>query len=174
MLPLSQINEQIGNGSTVVDLGCGAGVIAKYLAQNRNRKVIGIDLNKKRLPKSSQKNLTFEAKDIIHYKPKNADVVILSDVLHHINFNDQEKVLKNIAFYLKKGGVLIIKEIDTQEFLRSTLSRFWDFVFYPTEKVYFSDAKKLKKKLRTLGFSIEIKRPIRFFPGSTTLFICTK
>ena len=39
----------------------GQGIISKYLAQVSTRKVIGVDINKLRLPKSNKKNLTFVA-----------------------------------------------------------------------------------------------------------------
>src|SRR3989344_6060006 len=81
---------------------------------------------------------------------------------------------KNISKNLRPGGILVIKEIDTGENLRSKLSRFWDFVFYPKEKIYFTSAKELSSKLENLGFSVIIKRLAYFFPGSTTLFICKK
>lgn len=174
MLPLKLIDQEMPKKGTIVDLGCGEGIIAKYLANNKNRKIIGVDLDKKRLVNSNQKNLSFKYADIRNFKFSNIDAVVISDVLHHMDFDDQKKVLKNISVGLKKKGLLIIKEIDTQEFIRGKLSRFWDFVFYPKDKIYFNNAKKLTKKLGSLGFQVTIKRPVRFFPGSTTLFICRK
>ncbi len=174
MLPLNEIDKSLPQRGTIVDLGCGEGVIANYLAQNQNRNVIGIDLNEKRLQSSTKKNLKFQIGDIRNYNLKNVEGVILSDVLHHINFRDQEKVLINIAKGLNKGGILVLKEIDSEELVRSKLSRFWDFVFYPTEKIYFSNPRKLSSKLKNLGFRVSIKRPLRLLPGSTTLFICKK
>ena len=174
ILPLNEIDEILPQSGKIFDLGCGEGVISKYLAQNKKRIIIGVDSDGKRLPKSTQKNLTFKMSDIRKYNIKNADVVIISDVLHHISFKDQEKVLKNVTRGLRKGGLLVIKEIDTQEFLRSAMSRFWDFIFYPKEKIYFNNAKELKTKLTGLGFNVKVKRTTRFFPGSTTLFIARK
>ncbi len=110
------------------DLGCGVGIIAKQLAREKKRLVIGIDLDKSRLPKSSVQNLKFIYGDIKRFQPKNASGVVVSDVLHHLFFSDQRKLLARIASGLKKDGILIIKEIDTKEFIRSKLSRFWDFI----------------------------------------------
>ena len=174
ILPLNEIDEVLPQSGKIFDLGCGEGVISKYLAQNTKRIVIGVDSDGKRLPKSTQKNLTFKMGDIRKYNVKNADVVIISDVLHHIRFKDQEKVLKNATRGLSKGGLLVIKEIDTQEFLRSAMSRFWDFIFYPKEKIYFNNAKEFETKLTSLGFNVKVKRTTRLFPGSTTLFIARK
>lgn len=174
MLPLEEIDRSLPRKGRIVDLGCGEGIVARYLAKNSKRQVIGVDLDEKRLKKSQFENLQFELADIRSYELKNARGVILSDVLHHLNFIDQDKVLINITKNLKKGGVLIIKEIDTLEFVRSKLSRFWDFIFYPKEKIYFSNSDNMSRKLTKLGFKVLLKRPARFFPGSTALFICKK
>lgn len=174
MLPLRQINRAIPKRGKIIDLGCGEGVIAKYLARTKTRNVIGIDNNNKRLQKSTQKNLKFILADIRNYDTSDAKAIIISDVLHHLNYEDQRKLLNKIARGLKKDGVFLIKEIDAGEFVRSRLSRFWDFVFYPKDKIYYSYAKDLIKKLRSLGFRIESKRASRFFPGSTNLFTCQK
>lgn len=174
MLPLREIDSAIPIKGKIIDLGCGEGTIASYLAQKKDRFVVGVDIDKKRLQKSKQKNLKFILKDIREFKFKNVRGIILSDILHHLNFHDQNKLLMNISKSLNKGSILVIKEIDTGEFIRSRLSRFWDFVFYPKDKIYFSKASNLKKLLENLNFRVKILRPCRFFPGSTTLFICKK
>lgn len=174
MLPLKQMDEALPAKGTILDLGCAEGPIAFYLAKNPKRFVIGVDLDAKRLPKSKQKNLIFEKGDIRKYSMKNVSAVVISDVLHHIEFKDQELVLKNVAEGLKKDGILLIKEIDTEDTIRSKLSRFWDFVFYPNEKIYFSSKTNLKNKLSKLGFKTVVKKDLLFFPGSTTLYVCKK
>lgn len=174
MLPLTEIDEKIPKNGTIIDLGCGEGVIAKYLAQNRKRNVVGVDFNKKKLGKSKQKNLRFKYSDIREFELREANGVILSDVLHHLNYYDQKKALKNVAKRLKKGGVLIIKEIDKVELIRSRLSRFWDLILYPHDRIYYWQAKDLKDYLQSLKFKVKITRPLRYFPGSTTLFVCKK
>lgn len=174
MLPLNIIDQTIPKRGEVVDLGCGEGVTAKFLARNKTRHVIGVDNNKKRLPNSKQKNLKFLFADIRNYDPKNADAIIISDVLHHLNYNDQLKLLNKVSKSFKKGSTLLIKEIDTQEFVRSKLSRFWDFVFYPKDRIFYHRSDNLKTYLEKIGFEVTITRPMRLFPGSTTLFICKK
>lgn len=174
MLPLSEIDQAIPNRGRIIDLGCGKGVTAKYLARIKTRQVVGVDNNKKRLQNSTQNNLIFVLDDIRNYKLKAPDAVVISDVLHHLKFKDQKELLVKIAKNLKKGGVCIIKEIDTNEFIRSKLSRFWDFIFYPKDKIYYQDSESLRDFLKKSGFHIKIIRASRIFPGSTTLFICRK
>lgn len=174
ILPLQEIDKFIPEEGTVIDLGCGQGIIASFLANKKKRNVIGVDLNAKRLPKSNTKNLKFIHADIRKYNVKNANGIVVSDVLHHIIPKDQHAIIKNITKNLKKEGVLIIKEIDTGELIRSRLSRFWDFVFYPKEKIYFKNAKDLKNELESFGLKVKVKKASSLFPGSTNLFICRK
>lgn len=174
ILPLKEIDKSLPDKGKIIELGCGEGVIAKYLAQNPKRDVIGIDNDKKRLPKTGFQNLQFKEADIRNYDFNETKGIVVSDVLHHLNFDDQKKIFSKISRSFKKDNVLVIKEIDTQEFIRSRLSRFWDFVFYPQDKIYYWSSKKLQNYLTKLNFKVDIFRPTRFFPGSTTLFVCTK
>lgn len=172
--PLKLIDQHLPKHGQIIDLGCGEGVIAKYLAQESGRKIIGVDQNCERLPHTSVKNLEFRCSDIIDFSFKSASGAVLSDVLHHLDYQKQEKLLGNIFRGLKKGGSLIIKEIDAEEFIRCMLSRFWDLIFYPKDKIYYSSSKNFKKKLENVGFNVHVIRASRLFPGSTTLYIATK
>lgn len=174
ILPLSLIDRYLPKKGTIIDLGCGQGIITSYIAGNKSRLVIGVDLDTSRLGKSTAKNLKFVNANIVDYDLKKPDGIVISDVLHHLERNDQNKLLEKISKGLNKSGVFIIKEIDTREFIRSRLSRFWDFVFYPKDKIAYWDSPTLIKKLQTLGFSVKMQKASRFFPGSTNLYICTK
>ncbi len=174
MLPIKAIDKAIPKSGKITELGCGEGVIASYLAKHPKRHITGIDLNVKRIRKSKNINLHFKVGDIttINYLPQ--DGFVISDVLHHLSLKDQKLLLAKLGKTLRKKGVLVIKEIDRSEFLRSKMSRFWDFIFYPNDKINYWNSEGLKSYLEKIGFEISIQRPCRFFPGSTTLFICKK
>lgn len=174
MLPLAEIDQLMPKKGRIIDLGCGEGVAAKYLARTITRQLIAVDNNKKRLQKSLQNNLDFVLADIRSYDFKKPDAILISDVLHHLNYQDQKTLLSKIVHSLRKGGIFIVKEIDTDEFIRSRLTRLWDFLLYPQDKIYYHKAKDLKKHLESLGFKVSVRRASRLFPGSTNLFICQK
>src|SRR3989338_9933348 len=112
ILPLEEIDVSLPKKGKLLDLGCGEGVISKYLARNKKRTIIGIDSDKKRLSEHKTKNLYFKNADIRDVSLKGLSGVVISDVLHHLELKDQKNLLKKIAVGLKKGGVLAIKEID--------------------------------------------------------------
>src|SRR3990167_3623726 len=172
ILPLEEIDASLPKKGKLLDLGCGEGVISKYLAKNKKRKVIGIDSDIRRLPKHKTKYLSFKNADIRYVSLTGSSGVVISDVLHHLNLKDQKNLLKKIARDLKEKGVLAIKEIDSSEFIRSRLSRLWDFVLYPQDNISYWNSNDLKSFLEKNGFSVKFSRPCRLFPGSTTLFVC--
>ena len=174
ILPLEEIDKNLPGKGKVFDLGCGEGVISKYLAKNKKRKVIGIDSDIRRLPKHKTKYLSFKNADIRNVSLKGTSGVVISDVLHHLNLKDQKTLLVRISKELKKEGVLAIKEIDNGEFVRSRLSRLWDFVLYPQDNIKYWRSNELKNFLEEIGFKVKFSRPCRLFPGSTTLFVCEK
>lgn len=174
ILPFDKIDRALPKTGVILDLGCGQGLIARYLAQQGNRRVIGIDSNIYRLPKDNLPNLTYKKGDITKITFGQIEGVVISDVLHHLQPKHQLSLLSKIHKNLKNGGVLVIKEIDTGEFVRSKLSRLWDWLLYPKDKIAFTNSKYMTKTLKNLGFRVQLSRPCRLFPGSTTLYICTK
>ena len=174
ILPLEEIDNNLPKEGKIFDLGCGEGVMSKYLARNKKRTIVGIDSDKKRLSEHKTKNLYFKNADIRDVSLKGLSGVVISDVLHHLDLKDQKDLLKSIFKELKDGGVLVVKEIDSSELVRSKLSRFWDFILYPQDKISYWSYYNLKKFLEKIGFKVKTFRPCRLFPGSTTLFVCKK
>ena len=173
--PLDEIDKFLPSKGLIYDLGCGEGIIAKFLSNSsKDRRVVGVDSDENRLQNSSHKNLRFIADDIRKFPIKRAEGIVISDVLHHLTMPDQKRLLATIAKSLKRGGVLVIKEIDSNEFLRSKLSRLWDWILYPRDEIFYWDSKMLKDFMTKLGLRVKIARPSRFFPGSTTLVVCRK
>ncbi len=85
--------DRVSNGEIVLDVGCGNGSVAIDLATKRPKSyVIGVDINIKNIEaanklknKNSLQNIKFIFGDINSQKEINSDVVILSNILEHIN-----------------------------------------------------------------------------------------
>jgi 2-polyprenyl-3-methyl-5-hydroxy-6-metoxy-1,4-benzoquinol methylase len=94
--------DRITNGEKVLDVGCGNGSVAISIAKKLSKSIItGIDINKKNIEfakqkqkESNLKNLKFIYGNIEDYKKIVSEVVILSNVLEHID--DRILFLKNI------------------------------------------------------------------------------
>jgi 2-polyprenyl-3-methyl-5-hydroxy-6-metoxy-1,4-benzoquinol methylase len=180
MLPLREIEKEIPRKGLIIDIGCGEGVVSWFLAQKSTyRQVLGIDKNISKIKtakifQSYLENLNFISKDVFDYSFPPCGAVVLSDLLHHLSFSKQKALLKRIYQKLDKNGVCLIKEIDKEDKIRVFLSRLWDLLFYPNEKIYYWRKKDLKEELENLGFKVKIKKVKLWFPGSTVLFVCQK
>ena len=99
--------------SVILDLACGAGRHATYL-NKQGFTVDGVDLSKKSLDKAKRtqsKTLHFFHQDIRDFKQKNKYDIILNlftSFGYFENEKDNEKVMQNIVFSLKKKGLFII------------------------------------------------------------------
>jgi len=78
------------DGESVLDIGCGYGAVARSIAKSKpNSKILGIDNNKTRLQQAlisdNPSNLSFIYGDVTqHHFNENWDVIVLSNVLEHI------------------------------------------------------------------------------------------
>ncbi|MBO6960222.1 MAG: methyltransferase domain-containing protein [Prochlorococcus marinus CUG1438] len=99
--------DRINDGESVLDVGCGIGVVAMDIASQRNKSlIIGVDIDKENIEiarklkiKNSINNINFICGDINSKKDIKSDVVILSNILEHIS--DRVTFMEDI---IKKSG----------------------------------------------------------------------
>ncbi|MCM3873347.1 MAG: methyltransferase domain-containing protein, partial [Pyrinomonadaceae bacterium] len=100
------IYDNVRAGSSVLDLGCGAGMLA--LLKRKGITLTGVDLSPE-CAQSARRNgydSTFSA-DLSHLPLPDAsfDYVISLDVIGHIGFEEKDAVLAEIKRVLRPGGV---------------------------------------------------------------------
>lgn len=94
------IKNNISKSSKILDAGCGEGVLVEELIKE-GYNAVGIDINycSRFVIMGDIKNLPFSNESF--------DLVLCLDVLEHINFNEQEKAIKEIYRVIKHGGEVI-------------------------------------------------------------------
>lgn len=179
LFPFNEIEKYIPKKGKIIDIGCGEGIMTFLLAlTSPYRSVTGIDLSSERIEitktKKIIKNINFIRTNAVSYSYPKINGVILSDFLHHLNKQDQEKLLQNVAESLSKNGVMVIKEVDDNAVLRKWLSRLWDFLLYPKDKINYRTVNEWRKILIKNNLNVDIKHTSLLSPFSTVLIIGTK
>jgi 2-polyprenyl-3-methyl-5-hydroxy-6-metoxy-1,4-benzoquinol methylase len=119
--PFDLVAEEVPEGSFVLDVGCGGGLLLGALASmGRIQGGMGFDFSADgiRVAKAMVKalpagcNLQFEYLSALDRWPEGPfSVVTLIDVMHHVPVASQQHVFRTAARVLKPGGRLIYKEI---------------------------------------------------------------
>jgi SAM-dependent methyltransferase len=98
-------------GSRVLDLGCGAGQLAHYLAEHGAAEVIGVDLSERMLALASAQwshpRLTYQrvSMEEAAFPPNRFELVVSSMAFHYVA--DYAGLCRRIAAWLVRGGVLV-------------------------------------------------------------------
>jgi SAM-dependent methyltransferase len=98
-------------GLRALDLGCGAGRLAHYLAESGAADVIGVDLSERMLElaraECSHPRLTYQRASMEEatFPPDHFDLVVSSLAFHYVA--DFQGLARRIADWLSPGGILV-------------------------------------------------------------------
>jgi SAM-dependent methyltransferase len=112
----------------VVDLGCGAGLLAHLLVAGApERRVLAVDHDAGRVEalRRSTAGLPIEVlrADMTRCEVPSCAGVALVDVLHYLPAAEQETLVARAAAALEQGGVLLLRDPDAGAGLRFVLAR---------------------------------------------------
>jgi len=106
----------LGNVKKVLEVGCGAGVLSSYLAEEYKWKVTGIDLDPEQIERAKKDHrenryLEFIEADItkLAFGDNEFDLVLSFDALHHIP--DWDKALNEISRVLRPNGFYVLSDL---------------------------------------------------------------
>ncbi|HUL43755.1 MAG TPA: class I SAM-dependent methyltransferase [Bacteroidota bacterium] len=161
-LIMSDILSNLPEDGLIMNLGSGIGLFDLYSARFRpNANILGIDINPKRIElsrRAAQKlnlsNVEFRNGDVTRDLPEmKPQVVIMLDLLHHVEPEQRRKILEWVASHLQENGVLFIKDISTQKKWKVLFTKLLDKAMTMGGEVYYYSQEELKEALRSLGFS---------------------
>ncbi len=146
-------NKLIPTQASVLDLGCGYGFLSymlHFLAPERT--IVGVDYDDEKIAVANNgylrgEKLSFVCEDVMHYQINKWDVIIISDVLHYLQANQQEELLKKCFAALNPNGVLILRDGDSDLKEKHKATKLTEF---------FS--------IKLLGFN-KSKQPLHFVSG---------
>lgn len=182
--PFTKIEQLTPQNGTIVDLGCGEGILVNFLGMcSDKRTVIGIEVDENRIkiaPKGS-KNVSFIAADITKHNLPDADCFIIFHVLHHLSsYEAQSAVLKECRDKLKKNGKIIIVEVKVQFSIKYLLTWFTDHflvAWFFEKRIYtpilFRKVPDWESLLKNLGFTYTVHSEDKKGPFSNIIFECS-
>lgn len=178
--PFEKVERHIPKKGKIADVGCGTGLFAFYLAlSSENREVFGIDLNGKRIKRALELkdgvgNVHFEHGDVRSAHLPKCDAVTMVDLLHHLSFSAQEKLIRQVFDLLPSGGVFVLKDLGARPVWKAWWNAFHDFVT-TRDKVFVRDISDLKFVLESVGFSVDVVDLRKWYlPYNHVLFVAKK
>ncbi len=168
----------------LLDIGCGQGLLAALLgsldghspaeqawpagwaAAPTGVQVHGIELMPRDVARAQQAlahlggRARFTLGDMCHTDFGRADVAVILDVLHYVNYEAQEDVLRRVQAALTPGGTLLLRVGDAAAGLPFRISNWVDAVVtfargHRLPRLYCRPLSEWQQRLRALGFAVE-------------------
>ncbi|MBI2673310.1 class I SAM-dependent methyltransferase [Candidatus Woesearchaeota archaeon] len=134
----------------LLDVGCSIGTFLA-IAKKHGFDAYGIDINKSAVEYAKNLGLNAEVKDLSSFKDKSFDIVILNDVLEHVE--NPIKMLKDIKRIMKEDGILEISTPNIGSILANISGKKWLHI-KPNEHLYYFSPKTLAKILELSSFNL--------------------
>ncbi|MBY0471780.1 class I SAM-dependent methyltransferase [bacterium] len=166
LTPYSRMIQYLPQKGTIVDLGCGHGLLSLAVALERPEcQVLGVDHDPKRLALASEASkgvggVRYEEgsmSDVAIKEP--VDAITIIDALHYFAPEEQERMIARCRDALKPGGTLLIREVDRSTGVRSIFNRAYErvaklikFTRSVEESAHYRQPEEWGQLLKRLGF----------------------
>ncbi|MFL3008128.1 MAG: class I SAM-dependent methyltransferase [Candidatus Neomarinimicrobiota bacterium] len=145
---LKLLNPLISDGMKILDIGCSSGSLINKINSNKKLEIHGIDISSKAIKYSKDRgiqNTQVMNADKLKYRDKEFDIIIASDVLEHIE-NDNNALIE-WKRVLKDNGFAII-------FVPAIMA-LWSHNDIYSEHFRRYEKSQFRKRLINSGFNIE-------------------
>ncbi len=161
LLDFERMVEQVPeNVNKIQELGCGYGLASFLMAQSRpNTTIESYDIAKNRIDLLGKinpyKNLKFYAKNVIDINTFDADVIIMTDLLHHLTYIEQRMLLNHIRKTAKDDVFIIVKDMDRgKHSFRQAVNYTIDIVHAKGLTFFYHTQDSFQKLFEECGFRI--------------------
>lgn len=169
--------------ASVVDVGCGYGMLSYMLANTSNeRTILGIDYDEDKTAVanhnfSKTKRIQFECADALTYHFPHADVFVINDVLHYMDYDSQEILMEKCVSKMNKGGMIIVRDSDADKTEKHKITRFTEvlstriFQFNKTkQQLQFPTAKQFELFAKKHGLKLKQKTNDKYTSNQVFIF----
>ncbi|MDP2309644.1 MAG: class I SAM-dependent methyltransferase [Pseudomonadota bacterium] len=174
--PFLKVERWVPQVGRIVDLGCGFGLFSAVLALGQPERVVhGIDVDARKIERAKAlfgvlPNVEFQCLDLADARLEPCDAVVFYDVLHHLRDALVERLLAAAYDALSPGGQIIVKENDTEPFLKRQISEVVERVavglsITQSDPVHFRSRGEWVAALEAVGFRIRHAEHLRAKEG---------
>ena len=168
---------------TILDLGCGYGFMCYMLHfRSTEQTIIGVDYDDEKIETAlhgylKSERLQFYKFDILQFPLDNYSGIVLSDVLHYLKPSEQEILLDRCCSALLPGGMLIIRNGNTDLKKRhkgTLLTEFFSIKVFKFNKsihsLNFLSGNRISQLVAYHGLTVEIEDDARLTSNILMIF----
>jgi len=187
------------DSGTLIDLGCGQGILLALLAAAKERyargewppgwpappvrlTLRGYDLRDRPIRAGSvalDGKAALECRDIRELQLPPADAIVILDVLYQLPYDEQERVLSAAAGALRPGGSLVMRESNAGGGLAFRLQRCSEYLAQAwhgrlAPRLWYRDARQWHGLLEGLGLAVSTQPMNGDTPFANILFVARR
>lgn len=171
----------------ITDIGCGMGQLDIMLSLlHPSRMVLGLDYDEEKIavakncwPVRNLPGLSFVNADAQSAELPESDAFVISDMLHYIDSEAQEKLIRRCVSRLKDGGLILLRDSDTGNVKGQKMTALSEVMstkvmgFNKTSgDLHFISEAQISGIAKSLGLSLEVKTDGR--KTSNTFYLLRK
>ncbi|MCD6010491.1 MAG: phospholipid/glycerol acyltransferase [Flavipsychrobacter sp.] len=158
-----QFHQLVPQKGKILDLGCGYGFLPymlHFLAKDRI--ITGVDYDEEKIDTASHNymkndNVNFVYANVVEYSFDQQDAIIINDVLHYLQPDEQEIVIQRCINNIADNGIIILRDGDADKAERHKGTELTEF---------FS--------IKAFGFNKSSGKPLSFMSGTRIREIASK
>src|SRR3989337_2339175 len=159
--PFHELVKRVEKGSSVLEIGCGTGIMTILLAHlGKIKSGIGIDVSQKSISIAQKAIYPSSSKIVFKGISENEswpggrfNTIISIDVLHHIQKEKQRVFIKKLS-QTCNGGRVIFKDVSPKPFWKAIASKMHDFLL-SGEHICIRSEREVLQWLKEEGFFIK-------------------
>ena len=162
-------------GSRVLEIGCGAGIVTEHLSKAfPDAEVTAIDICENPgsmcAHRSRTRFLRMTAAELYATRPQSYDLIVISDVLHHVPESNRRELLAHAADLRSRDGVVVVKEWIRQR-TPAYLMGYCSDRFITGDDVHFMSEQELGVMARDVFGADSVRSQFRVSPWACNLVL---
>ncbi len=172
-----------GSFGRVLDAAAGRGQFGLFLQElGRCSELFGFDSDARKVAiarLAAAERAHFETLDLLEFREREVDTLLLIDVLHYLTLSEQDELLRRAARCVTRGRI-VIRELDAGNAARSTVTRGFEWMAkvsgYNRGRAgrHYRPAREIVAQLGLAGLSCEVLGASEGTPFANVLIVASR